>query len=297
MLIGNKRFDIENKHYIMGILNVTPDSFSDGGYYNELDKGLSHVASMIEQGASIIDVGGMSTRPGHIEISVDEEIERVLPIIKALKNQFDVPISIDTYRSQVVEAVAPYIDMVNDINGLSYDGCMVDVIAKHDLSLCIMAHRAHQGDIQPIKESMEMKEAYLYDGNEYINKVIYELEEIITKALNGGIPKDKIMVDGGVGFGKTYEQNLAVIHHTNRLANLGYPLLMATSNKGFMREITGNQSPNKSHETVTTTIMGAIGGASFFRVHDVEANKRSLDMYRAINTCTMPQIKELLQLK
>lgn len=278
MRIGKFEFNTKNQKYIMGILNLTPDSFSDGGVYSDLDKALAHVGEMIAQGATIIDVGGMSTRPGHVEITVNEEIKRVLPVIQAIKEEFDIPVSLDTYRSEVVVAAAPYIDMVNDISGLSYDIHMAQTIAKYKKSVCVMANKCHQ----------MTNDKSTVDKNRFITDIILELETSINMALDAGVPSDKIMIDGGVGFGKTYEQNLMIIHHTKDLVHMGYPVLMATSNKGFMREITGNMQANRSAETLATTVLGASSGASFFRVHHVEPNKRALDMYQAINTCTMP---------
>lgn len=291
MYIGNYKFDIGKQCYIMGILNLTPDSFTDGGKFNDLEKALAYVEEMIENGASIIDVGGISTRPGHTEISIYEELERVKPILKAIKEKFNVAISLDSYRSQVVEAVAPYIDMVNDIYGLSYDAHMAETIATHKLSVCLMAHNSYD-TISSQKNTMHVenreKKSEKSQSDHYIQHVLEELKVATDRAIKAGIPKNKIIIDGGVGFGKTYEQNLMVIHHTKELVDLGYPVLMATSNKGFIREITGNMDSNRSHETVVTTIIGATQGASFFRVHDVQANKRALDMYQAIHTCSLP---------
>lgn len=278
MYIGEHNFNNKKKYYIMGILNITPDSFSDGGMYNDLEKALARVEDMIDKGASIIDVGGISTRPGYTEISIEEEIARILPILKAIKEHFDVAISLDTYRSKVVEAAAPYIDMVNDVYGFKYDLNMAKTIHKHNLSVCIVANNKYNTNDDIGRD----------DSNAYIKKVIQELLGSIEVALKSGIPKNKIMIDGGVGFGKDHVQNLMVIHYTAELVDIGYPVLIATSNKGFMREITGNINPNRSHETVTSTIFGAFKGAQFFRVHDVEANKRALDMYEAISTCSMP---------
>lgn len=287
MVINNIKFNTKNEFHVMGILNLTPDSFSDGGQYDELVCAVSRVEEMIAQGASIIDVGGMSTRPGHEEISIEEEIKRVLPVLKVINEKFHIPISIDTYRSQVVEEVAPYIHMVNDITGLSGDVKMAETIAKYKLSVCIMAHKSHtiHGDIEKTGASVETLQIHSMN---YINRIKSELKDTINMALEAGVSKDQIIIDGGVGFGKDYNQNLMVIHHTKELADLGYPVLMATSNKGFMREITGNMEKNKSHETVATTIMGATNGASFFRVHDVLANKRALDIYTAVSTKKMP---------
>lgn len=275
MIIGNKKFDINNRYYIMGILNITPDSFSDGGNFRSFDDALFRTEEMIEQGADIIDFGGESTRPGYTKISIREEIERLAPVLEAVRDRFDIPMSLDTYKSEVVESVYSYIDMVNDIHGLTYDSNMASVIAKNDLSCCIMANKKY-GDIDNIS------------GQSYIKYVMQELKDCVDLALNSGISKDKIMLDGGVGFGKDYTQNLVTINRTNEINKLGYPLLMATSNKGFMGKITGTDVKDRRDETVTTTIYGAMNGANFFRVHNVEANKKALQILEAIREERMP---------
>ena len=196
MIIGGKKFDVENETYVMGILNVTPDSFSDGGKYNGMDQAMEHARQMVEDGADIIDVGGESTRPGHIMITDEEEIARVTPIIEKLKKEFDVPISIDTYKSKVAEAaVQAGADLVNDIWGLKYDEKIADVIAKHNVACCLMHNR---------------------DNTEYSNFLddfMEDMRECIRLAKAAGIADDKIILDPGVGFGKTYEMNLEIIRN------------------------------------------------------------------------------------
>lgn len=275
MIIGNKKFKLDNRYYIMGILNITPDSFSDGGKYKALDDTLFRVEEMIQQGVDIIDVGGESTRPGYKQISEEEEIDRLYTALKTINQRFDIPISLDTYKSKVVESVHPYIDMVNDIYGLKYDNTMASMIAKHNLSCCLMANKEHRS-IENIT------------GELYINKVIQELDESVKLATDAGILKDKIMLDGGVGFGKNYEENLITINKTSRICEMGYPLLIATSNKGFMGKITGTDVKDRRDETVATTIYGALNGASFFRVHNVEANKKALQILEAVANEKMP---------
>lgn len=275
MIIGSRKFESDNKYYLMGILNVTPDSFSDGGNYKDMDHMLYRVQEMIDQGADIVDVGGESTRPGHMKISTEEEVERLSLVLEMIHQRFDIPISLDTYKSKVVESVYPYIDMVNDIYGLTYDGTMASVIAQYNLSCCLMANKDHvtNGNIT---------------GESYIQNVIKELGKSVELALDAGINKEKIMLDGGVGFGKDYQQNLITINRTNEISKLGYPLLMATSNKGFMGKITGADVKDRRDETVTTTIYGAMHGAKFFRVHNVAANKKALQVLEAIKQERMP---------
>lgn len=279
MIIDNQKYNLESKHYIMGILNLTPDSFSDGGKYNSLDQALYRVETMIKEGADIIDLGGQSSRPGYMEIPFELELERVMPVLEAINNRFFLPISLDTYKSQVVNEAAGLIHMVNDITGLQGDESMARVIKTNNLSCCIMAHKDHK--------NKEWEQSTY--GDNFISEVIEELKLGLSIAETAGISKDKIMIDGGVGFGKNHKENLITINRTKDIVSLGYPVLMATSNKGFMREITGNLDLNRRDETVSTTIMGAMMGARFFRVHDVAANKKALQMFESIQNETMPQ--------
>ena len=202
MIIGSREFDTEHNTYIMGILNVTPDSFSDGGQHNAPDAALSHAERMISEGADIIDVGGESTRPGHTQISDEEEISRVVPVIERLKKEFSVPVSIDTYKSAVAEAaVRAGADLVNDIWGLKYDSRMASVIAKSGAACCLMHNR----------ESSEYKD--------FFPDFLEDMRGCIRIADAAGIPRDRIILDPGVGFGKTYERNLAVIDHLRSCMN------------------------------------------------------------------------------
>lgn len=276
MIIGKRNFDINNGYYIMGILNLTPDSFADGGQYTQLDKALLHVEQMIREGADIIDIGAQSTRPGYTEVGALEEIQRLAPIIEAIKERFDIVLSLDTYQGEVVKEFHSSIDMVNDVTGLTFDTNMADYIAKYDLSACIMANKNHT--IHMVENKNQC----------YLEAIKSELKAGIKIALKAGIPKDKIMIDGGVGFGKDYEKNLITINRTKEFTDLSYPVLMATSNKGFMGRITGTKVGTRRDETVATTIIGAMNGARFFRVHDVSANKKALQIYEAIRNEQMP---------
>ena len=205
MIIGNKEFG--NHTYVMGILNVTPDSFSDGGKFNNIDSALKHTEQLINDGADIIDVGGESTRPNYTKISDEEEIERVVPVIEKIKADFDVPVSIDTYKSKVAAAaVGAGADLVNDIWGLKYDKNMAEVIAKSGAACCLMHNRE--------------KAEY----NSFVEDVLDDLRETIAIAKKAGIADDKIILDPGVGFAKSYEQNLIITNNVDRLNELGYPV-------------------------------------------------------------------------
>lgn len=207
MIIGNKEF--RNHTYVMGILNVTPDSFSDGGKFNNIDSALKHTEQLINDGADIIDVGGESTRPNYTKISDEEEIERVVPVIEKIKADFDVPVSIDTYKSKVAAAaVGAGADLVNDIWGLKYDKNMAEVIAKSGAACCLMHNRERA------------------EYNSFVEDVLDDLRETIAIAKKAGIADDKIILDPGVGFAKSYEQNLIITNNVDRLNELGYPVLL-----------------------------------------------------------------------
>lgn len=265
MIIGNKEFDLDNKGYIMGILNVTPDSFSDGGKWNDVNKALEHAKEMVNMGATIIDVGGESTRPGYTKISDEEEINRVVPVIKAIKENLSVAVSIDTYKSEVAKAALNAgADMVNDIWGLKYDKNMAAVVSEYEVPVCIMHNRDNE------------------NYNSFMDDVIDDLKESIKIAKEANIKDENIMIDPGVGFAKSLEQNLEITNKLERLGELGYPILLATSRKSMIG-LTLNVDKNERVEgTVATTVIGAMKGASIFRVHDVLENKRALDMTMAI---------------
>ncbi len=265
MRIGSRDFDTEHKTYIMGILNVTPDSFSDGGKWNNLDAALSHAQDMVREGADIVDVGGESTRPGHIQISEQEEIERVAPMVEALKARLDVPVSIDTYKANVAKAaLAAGADLVNDIWGLKYDGEMARVIAKSKAACCLM-HNKDKAEYENFYEDM-----------------LRETAQCVELARAAGIPADKIILDPGVGFGKTYEMNLETIHFMERFHRLGYPLLLGTSRKSVIGLTLDLPADQREEGTLATTVMAVMKGFSFVRVHDVRANRRAIQMTEAI---------------
>ncbi|WP_434798925.1 dihydropteroate synthase [Terrisporobacter vanillatitrophus] len=249
-------FEYGKKTYIMGILNVTPDSFSDGGNYTNVEIAVKHAKKMIEEGADIIDVGGESTRPGHKFVSVEEEIKRIVPVIKTLKNSINVPISIDTYKSQVAEEALKFgANMVNDVWGLTYDEDMANVIGKYDASVCIM-HNQEKTDYD--KDIMESIKEFLQNS--------------IDKALKAGVKKEKIVLDPGIGFGKTFEQNLEVLKRLKELKTLGYPILLGTSRKSVLGNIVGGEPRERVEATVATTVCGIRDGVEIVRVHDVKEN-------------------------
>ena len=247
MKIGNHTFDVEHDCSIMGILNVTPDSFSDGGRWNDLEAARLHTADMIAQGAAIVDVGGESTRPGHVQISVQEEIDRVVPV------------------SEVVEAALKVgADLVNDIWGLKYDRKVADLIAQYKVPCCLMHNRD--------------KAEY----NNFLDDFCQDMRDSLAIAKEAGIADEQIILDPGVGFGKNYEHNLTIIHHLERLCDMGYPVLLATSRKSCIGQALDLPTDQRVEGTMVTTVMGVLKGAAFVRVHDVKENLRAIRMTQAI---------------
>lgn len=265
MKIGSREFDVRNHTYIMGILNVTPDSFSDGGKYNRLDDALFHVEEMLKEGMDILDVGGESTRPGYTLVSEAEEIERVVPVIEEVKKRFDVPVSLDTCKAKVArEGLIAGADLINDIWGLKYDGKMADVIAEKNVP-CVLMHNRKEPDYK-----------------DFLEDVKADLGESIGIAKKAGISEDKVILDPGVGFGKTYEHNLQIIKSLNVLGQLGYPLLLGTSRKSVIGLTLDLPALERVEGTIVTTVFGVLGGCAFVRVHDVKENLRAIKMAEAI---------------
>ncbi|MCI9226794.1 MAG: dihydropteroate synthase [Dorea sp.] len=266
MIIGNKEFDTKKHTYIMGILNVTPDSFSDGGRYQHMDAALRHAGEMIADGADILDIGGESTRPGHAQITDEEEIERTAPVIERIKQEFDIPVSIDTYKSSVAEAALQAgADLVNDIWGLKYDDRMASLIAGRGAACCLMHNR---------------NEAVYKD---FLSDFMEDMQECIRIARDASIPGDKIILDPGVGFGKTYEMNLEIIREVGQMQSLGYPVLLGTSRKSVIGLTLDLPADQREEGTLVTTVFGMMNGCSFVRVHDVKANRRAIQMMEAID--------------
>lgn len=265
MVIGNRNFETGSHTYVMGILNVTPDSFSDGGNFNEIDKALFRVEEMINEGADIIDVGGESTRPGYEQISEEEEIARVVPVIEQIKARFDIPVSLDTYKASVAEAgIQVGADLINDIWGLKGDDRMAAVIAKSGLPCCLMHNR---------------KEA-VYQN--YIQDVLADLEETLEIAKRVGIAREKIVLDPGIGFAKTYEQNLLLLQQLEAMHSFGCPVLLGTSRKSVIGLTLDIPASKRVIGTVATTVMGVMKGCSFVRVHDIRENVEAIKMTEAV---------------
>lgn len=265
MQIGNRQFDIENHTYVMGILNVTPDSFSDGSQWSDLDKALYRVEEMLAEGMDILDIGGESTRPGYTQISVEEEIERVVPVIEAVKARFDVPVSLDTYKSPVAKAgINAGADMINDIWGLKYDKDMAKVIAEGNVACCLM-HNRNDAEYQALLSDMKL-----------------DLKESLTIAEKAGISKEKIILDPGIGFAKSYADNMEVLRSMGDFRELGYPLLLGCSRKSVIGLSLDLPVEERLEGTLVTTMMAVQQRYSFVRVHDVKENVRTIRMTEAV---------------
>jgi len=259
-------FDYGKRTYIMGILNVTPDSFSDGGNFNNIDTAVNHAKEMINDGADIIDLGGESTRPGHTYVDSQEEKRRILPVIKKLREEIQVPISVDTYKADVAEASLELgVEMINDIWGLTKDKNMANVIAKYDAYVCIMHN---QDTTEYNKDIMEAIKEFLQNS--------------IDLALKSGIKKEKIVLDPGIGFGKTFEQNLEVLKRLDEIKTLGYPVLLGTSRKSVIGNVLNVEPKERLEGTIATTVLGIRDGVDIVRVHDVKENLKAAKMADAI---------------
>ena len=265
MRIGKYNLDLEHQGYIMGILNVTPDSFSDGARYQSMDAALFQAEKMIREGAAIIDIGGESTRPGHEKITDEEETERVVPVIEAVKERFDVPVSLDTYKYAVAKAgLAAGADMINEIWGLKWDDRLAALLAENGAACCLM-HNRKQADYQ-----------------DYLKDFMEDMRETLRIADAAGISREKIMLDPGVGFAKSCEQNLSIIRHLDILKEFGLPVLLGTSRKSVIGAVLDLPVDEREEGTMATTVIGRMKGAAVFRVHDVEKNYRAMKMAEAI---------------
>lgn len=251
---------------IMGILNLTPDSFSDGGDFVSAGKAVEHAKKMIAEGVDIIDIGGESSRPGHVRIDAEEELSRVLPVIKRLKEETDAILSLDTIRAEVAEeGIKNGIHIVNDIWGFQEDARLAGIAAKYETPVILM-HNQNGTDYQ----------------GDLIEEIIRFLKESVRIAVKAGVSDDKIILDPGIGFGKTAEQNIAVMSRLKEIRALGYPVLLGTSRKSMIGHILGLPPKERGEGTVATTVLGITQGVDIVRVHDVLENSRAAKVTDAI---------------
>lgn len=265
MIIGNQSFERTDHTYVMGILNVTPDSFADGGKYTQLEQALLHAKEMIAAGVDIIDIGGQSTRPGYEMVSNEEEIYRITPVIEKIKREYNIPVSLDTYKPKVarvgIEAGA---DMINDIWSLQYDEAMGKVIAETGVAYCMMHNP--RDPVQGLT----------------IEILLEQMREDLQRALDAGICKERIILDPGIGFAKTQEENLMAIANAGRLKELGCPVLLGASRKSVVDYVLHLPVSQRLEGTLAITADAVAQRIPFVRVHDVEANVRMIAMAEAI---------------
>lgn len=258
---GPYSLDFSRKTYIMGILNITPDSFSDGGSYNELDAAVNHARKMVANGADIIDIGGESTRPGHIQVSVEEEIKRVVPIIEAISAEINVPISIDAYRAKTVEAaIKAGAHIINDIWGAKYEPEMAKVAAETGVPIILMHNRDNR------------------NYTHFIRDVIQDIQESIFICKKAGVQDDKIILDPGIGFAKDVELNIEMMRELDKFVGLGYPVLLGTSKKSMIGQIMDLPVEERLEGTGATVCYGIQKGCHIMRVHDVKEISRMAKM-------------------
>jgi len=270
--IGNSVFDTRKKTYIIGILNVTPDSFSDGGKYSDEDEALKAAMTMEQEGADIIDIGGESTRPGAESVDLRTESDRVIPVIKAIRKHSDIPISVDTYKSVVAEeALQNGANIVNDISGLTYDPEMIPVIKKYNATVVIM-------HIKGTPRNMQNNPVY----TNLIDEIMQYLFSSVQRAIDAGISRNQIVVDPGFGFGKTFKDNYTLLRYLGEFQSLGQPILVGLSRKSFIGKrlnLPVDQRLEGSLASMTSAIMN---GAGFVRVHDVKESVRAVKVVDSI---------------
>jgi dihydropteroate synthase len=257
---------------VMGILNVTPDSFYDGGCRLDARKAVADGMAMVEAGADIIDIGGESTRPGASPIPVDEELARVLPIIRSLRRVTQLPISIDTYKAGIAKAaLAEGADIVNDISGLTFDSGMVDLVVAEKVPVVLM-------HMQGTPRTMQLAPHY--------GDVVAEVRDFLARrlefAVERGVEREKIMIDPGIGFGKTLEHNLALLRGLPALARVGQPLLVGVSRKGFIGELLDAVPDERLEGSLAAAVACVLAGAHVIRVHDVKATRKAIRVADAI---------------
>ncbi len=267
-----RTFTLGKQTLLMGVLNVTPDSFSDGGIFFDKEKAIAHGLKMVEEGADFIDIGGESTRPGSKPLGLDEELRRVIPVIESLAKDVDVPISIDTYKSAVAKkAIDAGAQIINDISGLHLDPSLSQVAAKEDVPLVLMHIRGNP-------ETMQKKIHY----ESLFSEIIQYLKDSIQRAESAGVDPEQIIIDPGIGFGKTVEDNLLILKNLQEFKILGKPLLLGTSRKSFIGKILNADVTERLEGTLSTIVVGVLNGAHIIRCHDVIQAKRAIAIADAV---------------
>lgn len=255
----------------MGIVNVTPDSFSDGGRFASTNLAVEHALELMAEGADILDIGGESTRPGANPVSLDEELSRVIPVIEALSKVSSIPLSIDTYKPEVMRAaIAAGADIVNDVRALQEEGAL-EVVANSNAGVCLM-------HMQGTPQTMQLDPNYV----DVVEEVKRFLTDRLHAALAQGIVKERILLDPGFGFGKLTSHNIALIQHLDKLADIGQPLLVGLSRKAVLGKIAGGDEQQRLHAGIAASVISAMKGAKILRVHDVKATVDALKVVAAV---------------
>ena len=272
MLFNCGKFHLNlNRPHVMGIVNVTPDSFSDGGKFANASLAIEHALSLIEQGADILDIGGESTRPNSAPVGLQEELDRVIPVIEGLVKQINIPLSIDTYKPQVMQAaIAAGASIVNDVCAFQESGA-VEVVAASNAGVCLM-------HMQGTPQTMQINPQY----NDVVAEVKAFLQQRLEVCVEAGIVKNRILLDPGFGFGKTRAHNISLIQHLASFASLGQPLLVGLSRKSVLGQVTGNDVDARLYASVAASVISAMVGAKILRVHDVKATVEALKVVTAI---------------
>lgn len=268
---GRYTFPLDRPH-VMGIVNVTPDSFSDGGQFSNTELAVEHALKLVEEGADILDIGGESTRPNAEPVSLQEELNRVIPVIRALQGRVNVPISIDTYKPDVMRAaIAAGADLVNDIKALQENGAL-EAVKNSTVGICLM-------HMQGTPQTMQVDPHY----EDVVAEVKTFLNHRLQILLAAGIEKNRILLDPGFGFGKTREHNIRLVKELDQLLNLGQPLLVGLSRKSVLGKLTGGDESQRLHASVAAAVVSAMKGAHIVRVHDVRATVEAMKIVAAVN--------------
>ncbi len=274
LILRGRVLDFAERTQVMGVLNVTPDSFSDGGAHATTAQAVAHALRLIDEGADLLDIGGESTRPGAAPVGLDEELGRVIPVIEALRAQSAIPISIDTTKAEVARAaLAAGADLVNDVSGFTFDPAIAGVTAAAGAAACVQ-------HIQGAPQTMQADPRY----RDVVAEVMWGLEEALVRALAAGLPRERVLVDPGIGFGKTGAHNLMLLRRLGDLRQLGAPILIGTSRKAFLGQLAGGLAPDQRRAPSLGSIAAAVmtGGVDMVRVHDVEASRRALAVADAV---------------
>lgn len=269
----NRTYNLKERILIMGILNLTPDSFYDGGRFRDVKEAIEYAIKMAEEGADIIDIGGESTRPGSEPVPLKEELNRVLPVLKELKKRIKIPISIDTYKSEVAKiCLSEGAEIVNDISGLRFDKKMAEIVASYN-AYCVIMH------IKGKPKTMQNRVFY----KDVIKEIYDYFQGRIDYAINQGIKREKIIIDPGIGFGKLLEHNLEIIRRLEEFKSLNLPILVGHSRKSFIGKILNYPEPEKRlFGSIGCAVLLALKGANILRVHDAKETKEAIKVYEAI---------------